>query len=175
MVKKIAIGFAILVLVVLAIAALQPDSFRVQRSIGIKARPEKILPLISDFHNWTSWSPWEKLDPSMKRSFSGAAHGRGAVYAWEGNDQVGAGRMEITELRAPRQVLIKLDFLRPFEGHNQTEFLLEAKGDGTTVTWVMSGPSNLITKLIGLVSSMDSMVGKDFETGLANMKAAAEK
>src|SRR5471032_367576 len=174
MLKKIAIGIVVLVLIVLGLAAMQPDSFRVQRTIAIKAPAEKILPLISDFHNWTSWSPWEKLDPAMKRTYSGAPKDQGAVYAWEGDDKVGAGRMEITG-QAPAKVDIKLDFLKPFESHCQTEFALETKGELTTVSWTMSGPSDFMTKLMGLVVSMDRMIGKDFETGLANMKAVAEK
>jgi len=174
MLKKIVIGVVVLVLIVLGLAAMQPDSYRVQRTIAIKAPPEKILPLISDFHNWTAWSPWEKLDPAMKRTFSGAPKDLGAVYAWEGDDKVGAGRMEITAL-TPAKVDIKLDFLRPFESHCLTEFALENKGELTTVSWTMSGPSAFLTKLMGLMVSMDKMIGKDFETGLANMKAVAEK
>lgn len=175
MFKKIAIGLAVLILIVLGVAAMQPDTFRVQRVIAIKAPPEKIQPLISDFHNWTSWSPWEKLDPSMQRTFSGAPKDLGAIYAWEGNDKVGAGRMEITSIKQPNQVGIKLDFLRPFESHCQTDFTLESKGNLTTVSWTMSGPSNFVSKLMGLFFSMDSMIGKDFEAGLASMKAVAEK
>jgi uncharacterized protein YndB with AHSA1/START domain len=175
MLKKIAIALIVLVLIVLGIAAMQPNSFQVTRSATIKAPPEKIVPLISDFHNWASWSPWENLDPAMKRTFSGAAKDKGAVYAWEGNDKVGAGRMEILDVVQPTKVDIKLDFLRPFESHCLTVFTLEPKGDSTTVTWTMSGPSAFITKLMGLVASMDSMVGKDFEAGLASMKTVAEK
>jgi hypothetical protein len=175
MLKKIVIAIVVLVLIVLGLAAMQPDSYKVTRSATIKAPPEKIIPLISDFHNWASWSPWENLDPAMKRTFSGPAKDKGAVYAWEGNDKVGAGRMEILEVAQPSKVDIKLDFLRPFESHCQTVFTLEPKGDSTTVTWTMSGPSAFITKLMGLVASMDSMVGKDFEAGLASMKTVAEK
>jgi hypothetical protein len=175
MLKKIAIGVVVLILIVLGLAAVQPDSFRVQRTIAIKAAPEKIQPLISDFHNWPAWSPWEKLDPAMKRTYSGAPKDQGAVYAWEGDDKVGAGRMAITGVAQPTKVDIKLDFLKPFESHCLTEFTLEPKGELTTVTWTMSGPSNFMTKLMGLAVSMDKMIGKDFETGLANLKAVAEK
>ena len=175
MLKKVAIAVVVLILILLGVAAMQPDSYKVTRSATIKAPPEKIIPLISDFHNWASWSPWENLDPTMKRTFSGAAKDKGAVYAWEGNDKVGAGRMEILDVAQPTKVDIKLDFLRPFESHCQTVFTLEPKGDNTTVTWTMSGPSAFITKLMGLFASMDSMIGKDFEAGLASMKSAAEK
>lgn len=175
MFKKIAIGLVVLIAIVLALAAMQPNAFSVTRSITIKAPPEKIAALISDFHNWQAWSPWEKLDPGMQRTFSGAAKDQGAVYAWTGNDKVGAGRMEIVGVTPPNKVDIKLDFLKPFESHCQTVFALDGKGDTTTVSWTMSGPSDFMTKLMGLVASMDSMVGKDFETGLANLKAVAEK
>jgi uncharacterized protein YndB with AHSA1/START domain len=175
MFKKIAIAVVVLILIVLGLAALQPDSFRVQRVIAIKAPPEKIMPLISDFHNWPQWSPWEKLDPSMNRQYSGAPKDVGAVYAWKGNKDVGSGRMEITSMAPPNKVGINLVFLEPFESHCVTDFTLEGKGDTTTVTWTMSGPSNFMTKVMGLFASMDSMIGKDFEAGLASMKAAAEK
>jgi len=175
MFKKILLGLVVIVVIILGIAAMQPDSYHVQRAVTIKAPPEKIQPLISDFHNWASWSPWEKLDPAMKRTFSGAPRDQGAIYAWDGNDHVGAGRMEITELAPASHVGIKLDFLRPFESHCQTDFNLQPNGDGTTVSWTMSGPSNFMTKLMGMFVSMDSMIGKDFERGLASMKAVAEK
>jgi uncharacterized protein YndB with AHSA1/START domain len=175
MFKKIAIGVVVLVLIVLGLAAMQPDSFRVQRVATIKAPPEKIMPLISDFHNWPQWSPWEKLDPSMTRTFSGAPKDVGAVYEWKGNKDVGSGRMEITGMAPPNKVGINLVFLEPFESHCVTDFTLDNKGELTTVTWTMSGPSNFMTKVMGLFASMDKMIGKDFEAGLASMKAAAEK
>lgn len=175
MFKKIAIVVVVLIAAVLAFAATKPDTFRVERSTSIKAPPEKIFALINDFHNWGAWSPWEKMDPAMKRTHSGAASGKGEVYEWEGNSKVGAGRMEITESSPPSKVIIKLDFIKPFEGHNIAEFVLEPKGDTTNVTWAMHGPAPYISKLMTVFVSMDSMVGKDFETGLANMKAVAEK
>ena len=175
MIKKIAIALVAIILIVLACAATKPDSFSVQREITIKAPPEKIVGLISDFHQWGSWSPWEKLDPAMRRTFSGANDGKGAIYNWEGNSEVGQGRMEITDLAVPSKVNIKLDFLKPFESHNTTEFTLVPQGDSTKVVWNMVGPSPYITKLMSVFVSMDSMIGKDFEKGLANMKAVAEK
>lgn len=174
MIKKIAIAIAALIVIVLAAAAFQPDSFRVQRVATIKAPPAKIYPLVNNFHNWRTWSPWEKLDPNMKRTFSGPEAGTDAVYGWEGNDAVGAGRMEIKEAVEPSKVVIKLDFLKPFESYNTTEFTFEPKGDETTVTWTMYGPSPFMTKLMSLFSSMDKMVGPDFEKGLGNMKSVAE-
>ena len=175
MFKTIAIVVVVVIAGVLAFAATRPDAFRVERSVSIKAGPDKIFPYLDDFNRWAAWSPWEKLDPSMKRSFSGAASGKGAAYAWEGNSKVGAGRMEITDATAPTRLLIKLDFIRPFEGHNTAEYTLEPAGDTTKVTWAMFGPAPYISKLMGVFVSMDSMIGKDFEAGLANLKAAAEK
>ena len=160
---------------VLIFAATRPDTFRVQRATSIKAPPEKIFALIDDFHNWGSWSPYEKLDPAMKRTQSGAASGKGAVYEWQGDSKVGQGRMEITDASAPSKVVIQLDFIKPFEAHNIAEFTLEPKGDSTNVTWAMHGPAPFVTKVIGLFCNMDKMIGKDFETGLANLKALAEK
>jgi uncharacterized protein YndB with AHSA1/START domain len=175
MFKTIALVVVVLIAGVLVFATTRPDAFRVERSISIKAPPEKIFPYFDDFNRWAAWSPWEKLDPLMKRSFSGAPSGKGAVYAWEGNGKVGAGRMEIIDSAAPTKLAIKLDFLKPFEGHNTAEYTLVPAGDSTQVTWAMFGPAPYISKLMGIFVSMDSMIGKDFETGLANLKAAAEK
>lgn len=175
MFKKIALAAVVLVAAVLLFAATRPDSFRVQRSTSIKASPEKVFPLIADFHAWGAWSPWEKLDPAMKRTHSGAPSGKGAAYAWDGNNDVGAGRMEIAEVVPPSRITIKLDFSRPMEGHNTAEFTLVPKGDASEVTWAMFGPNPYLSKLIGLFLDMDKMIGKDFDAGLANLKALAEK
>ena len=174
MIKKIALAIVVVLLVILGLAATKPDTFAVKREIAIKAPPEKIAPLIADFHQWASWSPWEPLDPKMQRPFSGAPAGPGAVYSWQGDDKVGAGRMEITG-QDPSKVVIKLDFLKPFESNNTAEFVLTPKGDTTTVTWNMSGPMPFISKIMTVFVSMDSMIGKDFEKGLASMKTVAEK
>src|SRR5713226_6113468 len=170
------IGIAVLVVVgaVLVLAAFRPDSFRIQRAATIKAPPEKIAAVLSDIHRWGAWSPWEKMDPALKRSYSGAAKGKGAVYAWQGNREVGEGRMEITEA-APSRVAIDLDFVKPFEAHNKVVFTLVPKGDSTEVTWAMQGPLPYVAKVVHVVFDMDGMVGKQFETGLANLKAVAEK
>ncbi|MGQ0810689.1 MAG: SRPBCC family protein [Nitrospiraceae bacterium] len=175
MFKIIAIVVVVLIAALLIYAATKPDTFRVQRATTIKAPPEKIFPLINDFHSWGAWSPYEKLDPAMKRTYSGAAHGKGAVYEWESNGKAGKGRMEIAEASPPSKVTINLDFMKPFEAHNTAEFTLEPKGDSTNVTWAMYGPSPYMAKVIHIFFSMDSMVGKDFETGLANLKTVAEK
>ncbi|MBT9527094.1 MAG: SRPBCC family protein [Rhizobacter sp.] len=175
MLKKIALVIVALIAVVLIYAATRPDSFSVQRTATIKAPPEKVFALINDFHNWPAWSPWEKLDPAMKRTHTGANAGQGAVYAWLGNSDVGEGRMEIVESVPSSRVGIKLDFITPFESKNTTLFTLQPQGDSTQVTWLMQGPAPYVTKLMTVFVSMDKMIGKDFETGLANMKAAAEK
>ena len=173
----IIIGIAVVVLVAAALihAATRPDSFRIERAASIKASPEKIFAYINDLHQWVSWSPWEKIDPALKREYSGAASGKGAAYAWEGNSKVGAGRMEVMETVPSSKITIKLDFLKPFEGHNTAEFTLERKGDATTVTWAMYGPSPYLSKVMGLFFSMDGMIGGQFEQGLANLKSIAEK
>jgi hypothetical protein len=175
MLKKIALVVVVLVVALLVYAATRPDTLHVQRAASVKAPPEEIFPLISDFHRWTSWSPYEKRDPAMKRTYSGAAQGKGAVYEWEGNSEVGQGRMEITDTSDPSRVTIKLDFIKPFEGHNVAEFALVPQGGTTNVTWSMDGPSPYLGKLIGVFVNMDAMIGKDFETGLANLKTITEK
>ncbi len=172
--KIIGVAFVVVVAAVLLFAATRPDTFRVQRATSIKAPPEKIAAVLGDFHGWQTWSPWEKLDPAMKRSYSGAAKGKGAVYAWQGNSEVGQGRMEITEA-APSRVALDLHFVKPFEAHNKVVFTLVPKGDSTEVTWNMQGPLPYMAKVVHMFFDMDNMVGKQFETGLANLKTLTEK
>jgi hypothetical protein len=175
MLKIILIIVVILAIALTAYIVTRPDSFSVQRSTSIKAAPEKVFALVNDFHNWGAWSPWEKMDPALKRTYSGTTAGKGTIYEWSGNAKVGTGRMEITESSVPSRIDIKLDFLKPFEAHNVAEFTFEVKGDTTNVTWIMHGPNQFMSKIMGLFMSMDKMIGREFETGLANMKAAAEK
>ncbi len=175
MIKKIILAVVVLFVAVLIYAATQPDTFSVQRAVLVNAPSEKIFPLINDFHNWSAWSPWEKLDLTMKKTHSGAVNGKGAVYGWEGNNKVGQGSMEITESTSPASVIIKLDFIKPYEGHNIAEFTLQTQGEATNVQWLMHGPSPYMTKIMGVFFDMDSMIGKDFEAGLANLKTLAEK
>ena len=174
MIKIVLIAIVVLVAGLLAFAATRPDSFRIERSASIKAPPDKVFAQINDFHRWTAWSPWEKLDPQLKRSYTGAERGKGAAYAWEGDSKVGAGRMEVMESAAPSKIVIKLDFIKPFEGHNTAEFTLLADSGGTRVTWAMFGPSPYLSKVMGMFFSMDSMIGGYFEQGLANLKAISE-
>jgi uncharacterized protein YndB with AHSA1/START domain len=177
MIKTAAITGIVLALALgalLILAALKPDVFRVQRSVSIKAAPEKIFPLINEFDRWSAWSPYEKKDPAMKRTRSGPAAGKGAAYAWEGNGDVGAGRMEITDSSTPSLIALNLDFTKPFEAHNKVEFTLEGKGGTTNVTWSMRGPVPYVAKIVHVIFDMDKMVGKDFEAGLANLKSISE-
>ncbi|MFZ1109253.1 MAG: SRPBCC family protein [Rhodomicrobium sp.] len=175
MLRTIAIAAAVLIAGVLVYAATKPDTFRVERTTSIEAAPGKIFPLIDDFHAWSAWSPYDKRDPAMKRTFSGAEAGEGAVYEWDGNDEVGKGRMEITKASPPSKVVIQLDFLKPFEGRNTAEFTLDPSADGSNVTWAMSGRAAFTVKLLQVFMDFDKTVGKDFEAGLAKLKAAAER
>ena len=171
----VVIAAVILIAAILIFAATRPDGFSVQRATSISAPPDKIFPFINDFSRWRSWSPYESKDPAMKRTVSGAASGKGAVYEWDGNSQVGKGRIEITDASAPARVTIKLDMIKPMEGHNIVNFTLEPNGGATHVTWAMRGTCAYMAKVMGLFCDMDRMIGKDFEIGLANLKALAEK
>jgi hypothetical protein len=170
----IAVVLAIAIAIVLILAATKPDTFRVRRGAIMKTPPERIFSLINDFHQWGTWSPWENKDPAMKRSFSGAESGTGAVYAWEGNRNVGSGRMEILDASTPSKIVIKLDFFKPFEGHNTAEFTMLPQGDATSVNWVMHGPAPFMSKVMQVFMNIDQMIGKDFEAGLANLKRLTE-
>jgi len=171
----LAVMFAAVVGLLLVYAATRPDSFRIERATHIQAPPEKVFTLIDDFHRWTAWSPWENIDPALKRTYGGPAAGKGATYAWEGNRNIGSGRMEIVASEMHSKILIKLDFITPFEGHNIVEFtLVPAAQGGTELTWAMYGPSPYISKLMGIFMSMDRMIGGQFEQGLANLKKSSE-
>jgi K+-transporting ATPase KdpF subunit len=171
----IAIVLATGLAVVLVLALTKPDTISVERSLVVKAPAAAIYPLVADFHRWTGWSPYEERDPAMKRTYGGAAQGRGATYAWDGNKDVGAGRMEILEANAPSLLRIKLDFERPFEGHNTAEFSFVPEGDATRVTWTMQCPAPLLSKVMQVFVNLDRMIGKDFEAGLAGLKKLTEK
>ena len=175
MLKIIGILLVLAVVGLLVYAAMQPEDFRIQRSTTVKAPPERIYPHIADFRAWGPWSPWEKKDPAMKRTFSGPDSGVGAAYAWEGDKNVGTGKMTILEATAPGKVVIKLEFLKPFEATNTAEFTLQPQGGSTTITWAMTGKNNFLAKLMCVFMNMEKMVGPDFEAGLAGLKAIAEK
>lgn len=165
----------LMLLVLVIFAATRPNEFTIRRSTSIAAAPEKVFALINDFRQWPKWSPWEKLDPTMKKTLSGAESGPGSVYAWEGDKKVGAGRMEILAAAPFSTIDIQLSFFRPFRAENRTLFTLLPQSEGTYVTWEMSGTNNLILKMMGIVMNMDKVIGRDFEKGLADMKAEAER
>jgi hypothetical protein len=170
-----ALVVVVLIAAVLFYASTKPNVFRVERSAMVTAPAEAIYPLLDDLAAWGSWSPWEKKDPGMKKTLSGAARGVGAVFEWDGDKKVGKGRMEIIEASAPGKVAIKLDFIKPFEGHNIAEFTLEPRGESTLVTWAMAGPNPFMGKLVSVFIDCEKMCGRDFEAGLANLKAVVEK
>jgi uncharacterized protein YndB with AHSA1/START domain len=173
MIATILIVIALVVAAVLAYAASKPDTFMVRRSASIAAPPEKIFPMIDDLRAQSAWSPFEK-DPNMKRTHSGTPRGKGAVYAWDGNRQVGAGQIAITESVPSSKVVLMLDMSRPFKAHNTVEFTLDRIGAGTNVTWAMQGRQPYMAKVMGLFVDCDKMCGGLFEEGLAKLKALAE-
>jgi hypothetical protein len=174
MFKAIGIIIVLAVAAILLLALTKPSSFRVERSTTIAAPPEKIAALIDDFHHWDEWSPWAKLDPIMKTTYSGPPSGVGSVYEWEGNSKVGKGRMEILAIE-PAKTTIKIDFLKPFESHSTADFVLEPQGSDTRVNWIMNGPMNFFPgRVMSVFTGMDKVIGPDFDKGLANIKAAAE-
>jgi len=174
MLLKTLIGVAVLIAVVLIIAATRPDTFSVERSTSIKADPDKIFPLINDFHQWDAWTPYNE-DREMKKTYSGAVSGVGASSAWEGNREVGEGSITIIESVPPTRIVMDLQMVKPFNCRNRVVFTLTPTIDATTVKWAMNGKSSYFSKLMGLFINMDRMVGKDFETGLAGLKRVAEK
>jgi uncharacterized protein YndB with AHSA1/START domain len=175
MLKKIAILIVIVIAGILLWAATKPDTLHVERTVTINAPAERIFSLINDLHQWQSWSPYEKKDPMMKRTYSGPPSGKGAGYAWDGNSQVGSGLMEVTESTAPSKLTLQLHFIKPLEGHDVAEFTLKPNGNSTTVTWSMTGPNRYLGKLMSIFVNMDKMIGSDFEAGLAGLKARAEQ
>jgi hypothetical protein len=170
--------WTVLAVVILALAAFlafvatRPGDFRILRSRSLTARPEVVHPFLSDFHKWEAWSPWEKLDPTMKREYSGPPSGPGSSYHWVGNSKVGEGRMTITDSRPPQGLTLRLEFIKPWTATNTTEFELAPSGTGTQVTWTMTGHSNFMAKAFGVFMNLDKVVGTDFEKGLANLDAA---
>ncbi len=169
------IVIVVVIAAVLAVAATRPDQFRIERSATIHAAPERIFSYINDFHRWQAWSPYEKKDPDMQRSYEGPSSGRGAAYGWNGNKNIGSGRMEISESTPSSLVRIQLEFFTPFKASNVAEFVLEPQGTATRITWSMQGRSAYMSKLMGLVVNFDRMIGKDFEEGLANLRTLSEQ
>jgi len=161
--------------IVLVVATTRPDTFHVERSAAIKAPPERVFAIINDFRHWPSWSPWQKHDPEMKQTVSGPASGKGAVSQWEGNSKVGAGHIEIVDAIPPSRITMKLDMVRPMEAHHIVEYTLKPEGNTTMVKWAMHGSQPFLVKIMSVFIDCDKMVGGDFEQGLENLKALAEK
>ncbi|MCI3132759.1 SRPBCC family protein [Phenylobacterium aquaticum] len=174
MLKLILLAAIVGIAALLAFAATRPNSFKYQRSIVIHAPPEKVFAKIDNFHAWADWSPYEKLDPGMARTYSGPESGVGAAYGWESKGKAGVGSMDITAVKPASRIVIRLVFTKPFAAHNTATFELTPEADGTRVTWAMEGANPFMAKLMGLVFNMDKMVGADFETGLASLKALCE-
>jgi uncharacterized protein YndB with AHSA1/START domain len=174
MLWKILIALVVIVVGLVAVIALQPAGYRVSRSATIAAPAPMVFAQVNDFHRWTAWSPWEKIDPAMKRTYEGPPAGVGASYTWVGSGEVGEGRMTIVESRPSDLIQVKLEFVKPFAGTSVAEFTFKPEGDRTLVTWSMTGDKNFIAKAIHLVMSMDRMIGDQFDKGLAAMKTVAE-
>jgi hypothetical protein len=174
MFKKILIGLLILVVVIIAIVAIQPSEFRISRSATIAASPDTLFAQVNDFRNWNAWSPWAKMDPNAKNTFEGPASGPGAIFRWSGNNQVGEGSMTIVESRPSELIQIQLDFLKPFKATSMGEFTFKPEGNQTVVTWSMAGRNGFMGKACSLVMNCDKMVGGEFEKGLANIKSIVE-
>jgi hypothetical protein len=174
-IKIILIAFVAVIAVFCVVAAMQPEDFKVQRSAKMSAAPQDVFAQVNDFHNWEAWSPWAKLDPNMKATHEGAASGRGAVYSWAGNSEVGEGKMTIVESQPGELVTINLEFIKPFAGTSTATFDFKGEGDQTSVTWSMEGKKNFIMKAMGLVINCDKMMGGQFEQGLEQMKSVVEK
>ncbi len=168
-------AIAAVVVIFLIVVAMQPSDFKVERSATMRVPAPAAFAQVNDFHNWRAWSPWEKVDPALKRSYEGPQSGTGAVYAWQGNKDVGEGRMTITESRPGELIRIRLEFFEPFAATNSAEFSFKPMGDATAVTWTMTGQNNFLAKAICLFVHMDSMVGGMFEQGLAQMKTVVER
>jgi hypothetical protein len=164
-----------IVVVLVIVIALRPNDFRVTRSTTIAASPAAVFPHVNDLHNWAAWSPWEKFDPNMQRTFVGAPAGVGSKYTWNGNNKIGEGSMTITDSRPNELVRILLEFVRPFKGTNNVDFTFVPQANQTVVTWDMKGKLNLVTKAFHLFVNMDKMIGGQFEEGLANLKRVSEK
>lgn len=174
MIKKTLIALVVIVAALVVVIAMQPSSFRIERSAKVTAPPAAVFEHVNDFRKWNAWSPWDKLDPNMERKFDGPEAGEGAVYSWAGNSDVGEGKMTIVESKPAELVLINLEFIKPMEATNESRFDFKPEDDGTLVTWSMKGENNFIGKAFCLVMDMDKMVGDKFEEGLASLKKVSE-
>lgn len=177
MLKTILVLVVVLVIVligVLGYAATRPSTFHVERSATMAAPASEVFAQVNDFHKWDAWSPWDKMDPDMKRTYEGAESGKGAVYMWAGNSNVGEGKMTITDVAPDDRIAIKLEFYKPMAGVSTAEFTFKPEGDGTRVTWSMDGTNGFVGKVFSLFMDMDTMIGGNFEQGLAALKKIVE-
>jgi uncharacterized protein YndB with AHSA1/START domain len=172
--RKILLVLAIAIVAFVVVVALQPDDFKVTRSATVAAAPAVVFAQVNDLRRWEQWSPWAKIDPSMKQTFEGPSSGEGAALTWSGNSTVGEGKMTLIKSQPPELIHIKLDFEKPMKATNLTEFTFTPVGQGTVVTWSMSGRQNFVQKAFCLLLNGKKMVGGDFEKGLAQMKSVAE-
>ncbi|HLY11943.1 MAG TPA: SRPBCC family protein [Planctomycetota bacterium] len=172
--KKVLIGIVAVVAIFLVVVAMQPSEFTVTRSASIAAPASSVFPYVNDLHQWEKWSPWEKVDPAMKKTYEGPGSGLNASYGWAGNHEVGEGRMTITESKPNELVRMKLEFFKPMQGTNDVTFSFKQDGAQTGVTWTMSGPKSFVSKAVCMFMNMDKMVGGMFEKGLSDLKASAE-
>ncbi|MEQ1814499.1 MAG: SRPBCC family protein [Candidatus Nitrotoga sp.] len=175
MLIKIIVAIVVVIAAILIYASTKPDTFRVERSATFKTTPDKVFAQINDFHNWSAWSTWERMDANMQRTHSGETSGVGAKYAWLGNNKVGQGSMEITKSIPSSKLMVNLNFMKPMEAHHIGEFVITPEGDGARLTWAMYGQHPFIGKLFGVFVNMDKMIGKDFEDSLNNLRAVLEK
>jgi len=174
MLVKIVAALGVIVIGFVAFVATRPSEYRVARTVTMAAPASAVFPQVNDFHRWGAWNPWAKIDPAMKQTYEGAPAGPGAVYTWAGNKEVGEGRMTVTESRVNELVRINLEFLKPFAATSTAEFTFRPEGDRTAVTWSMVGQANFIAKIIHLFVDMDTMIGGNFERGLADLKSIVE-
>lgn len=178
MIKKVILsslaGIGVAIAVFCIVVAMQPEDFKVTRNATINASPDKVFEQVNDFHKWEAWSPWAKIDPAMKTTYTGPAAGVGSEYAWTGNDDVGEGKMTITQSHQAEHIAIDLEFIKPFATKNLTEFTFKPEGDKTIVTWTMSTKNNFVMKAFCLVMDLDKLIGADFEKGLTQLRSVTE-
>ena len=172
--KYILIGLALVVIIFLVAVAMQPSEFRVTRTATVSAPSAKVFEQVNELRKWEAWSPWERKDPNMKKTYEGPPAGPGAIFRWAGDKNVGEGNLTITESRLPDFVRVKLQFLKPFPGTSDAEFTFKPEGERTLVTWSMVSGCNLVAKAFHLFVDMDKMLGTDFEKGLAGIKTVLE-
>ena len=174
MIKKLLLGLVAVIAIILVVASFQSEDMNVTRSATTSATPEAVFKIVNDFRQWDAWSPWSKLDPAMKKTFEGPPEGVGAVYRWSGNNEVGEGSMKLIESKPGEKVGMKLEFVRPFAGNNEVQFLFTPEGTGTKITWAMQSKKPFIGKIVGLFMDCEKMCGDQFLQGLASLKKVAE-